>query len=100
MVPLSCNDAAALEVYLDTRTKQLYAEPGPGRVRVGHVVTDDLAEEKSGAATPGSVDEKQNRELQKLARKLELQKAETASAQAAVAEAEKTTRKSRWARTA
>src|SRR5688500_14631303 len=45
--------AFALDLYVDTRTEQIYAKPGPGRVHLGSFVKEDAAKaaEKSAADT-------------------------------------------------
>ncbi|MDT0635525.1 OprO/OprP family phosphate-selective porin [Spectribacter hydrogenooxidans] len=53
------SDNRALDLYMDTETKQIFAEPGPGRVRLGRFrpMTDeddrarDVADGQSGEAT-------------------------------------------------
>jgi len=39
--------AHALDLYVDTTTKQIYAEPGPGRVHMGTFVKADNAPAKT-----------------------------------------------------
>lgn len=41
------SDAVALDLYVDTETKQIFAEPGPGRVHLGSFVKSENASEKT-----------------------------------------------------
>ncbi|MGE0484065.1 MAG: porin [Gammaproteobacteria bacterium] len=43
MQPVAAATAAALELYVDTASKQVYTEPGPGRVLLGRFVQVDAA---------------------------------------------------------
>ncbi|MCW5602795.1 porin [Nitrosomonas sp.] len=40
----SISDAIALDLYVDTKTKQIYTEPGPGRQHLGSFVREDDAQ--------------------------------------------------------
>lgn len=44
---VGANNAYALDLYMDSKTKQIYAEPGPGRVRLGNFerVDEEATEE-------------------------------------------------------
>lgn len=53
-------DGQTLELYIDSKTKQIYSEPGPGRVKVGTFRPVDAAEDKAGVATETAVSEKQH----------------------------------------
>jgi len=54
-IPLcSIPNAYALDLYVDTKTKQIFAEPGPGRVHMGSYVK----EEKASASKKSSVSSK------------------------------------------
>lgn len=43
---IGAHTAQALDLYMDNKTKQIYAEPGPGRVRLGNFekIDDEVAE--------------------------------------------------------
>jgi phosphate-selective porin OprO/OprP len=41
----------ALDLYVDRKTEQIYATPGPGRVHLGSFVKDDAAARATGSAT-------------------------------------------------
>ncbi|MDD2767660.1 MAG: porin [Methylococcus sp.] len=69
---------AALELYMDKKTKQIYAEPGPGRVRMG---TFEQVNETDAKL------EQKKAEMQALSEKLDKQKSELAKTQADVAKA-------------
>ena len=45
--PLSAN---ALDLYVDTKTKQIFAEPGPGRIHMGKYTKDEGASVKAAAS--------------------------------------------------
>ena len=81
-IPLSAN---ALDLYVDTKTKQIFAEPGPGRTHMGKYVKDENASIKAGAPTAAQaaaravevqaasggddqVDERKNKSAERLAR--------------------------------
>lgn len=54
-IPLSAN---ALDLYVDTKTKQIFAEPGPGRTHMGKYVKDENASIKAGAPTAAQAAER------------------------------------------
>jgi phosphate-selective porin OprO/OprP len=44
--------AFALDLYVDTKTEQIYAKPGPGRVHIGSFVREeDAASKTAGKAS-------------------------------------------------
>src|SRR6201991_1594997 len=45
---------AAIELFVDTNTRQIFAEPGPGRQRLGKFVqaSDERAAASAGASAP------------------------------------------------
>lgn len=51
---VSANRVYALDLYMDNKTKQIYAEPGPERVRLGNFerVDEERAEETKGVQKP------------------------------------------------
>ncbi|QXP84374.1 porin [Methylococcus sp. Mc7] len=67
---------AAIELYMDKKTKQIYAEPGPGRIRMGTFEQVDETDSKLA---------RKKSELEELSKKLDQQKAEIAKAQAEAA---------------
>ncbi len=46
--------ALAIDLYVDTKTEQLYAKPGPGRVHIGSFVKEDTP--KTADKTPNNSD--------------------------------------------
>ena len=46
------SNAYALDLYVDTKTKQIFAEPGPGRVHMGSYVKEEKTETPKILATP------------------------------------------------
>lgn len=48
----SLSNAYALDLYVDTKTKQIFAEPGPGRVHMGSYVKEEKTETPKILATP------------------------------------------------
>jgi phosphate-selective porin OprO/OprP len=60
---VGANNAYALDLYMDSKTKQIYAEPGPGRIRLGNFerVDEEATEEpkapKKAADSKGDGDQ-------------------------------------------
>ena len=46
------SNAYALDLYVDTKTKQIFAEPGPGRVHMGSYVKEEKTETPKILAAP------------------------------------------------
>ncbi|MGZ0076806.1 OprO/OprP family phosphate-selective porin [Methylomonas sp. YC3] len=52
-----CAEAMALDLYVDSKTKQIFAEPGPGRVKLGSFekVEDTAAQKADAQATKAEI---------------------------------------------
>ncbi len=73
-------NAYAIDLYVDTKTKQIYAEPGPGRVSMGSF---ERVEDKSTATTPAA-----SPEISEIKQDLELKSNEIAALKEHAKEAE------------
>lgn len=66
--------AFAIDLYVDTKTEQIYAKPGPGRVHMGSFVKEDPA----AKATDKTAEKKSDRELDKTTADTAADRADTA----------------------
>ncbi|MDN5836042.1 MAG: porin, partial [Nitrosospira sp.] len=62
---------SAIDLYVDTKTEQIYAKPGPGRVHMGSFVKEDApakaADKTAGVSTNKAAEKKADETVEKTA---------------------------------